>query len=85
MRDFARVLAKDSRSEEARERHLVADEASTLRWPDLDEQLRGALRRMASTAEGMGPLPVEGCTFTVAVELTEEGRAPIGVSALSVV
>ncbi|KAK4134560.1 DNA-binding protein [Trichocladium antarcticum] len=48
------------------------------RWPDLDEQLRGALRRMASTAEGMAALPA-GCTFTVAVELGEEGRAPIGV------
>ncbi|KAK3307296.1 DNA-binding protein [Chaetomium strumarium] len=78
MHDFARVLANGSRSEEAHERHLVADEASTLRWPDLDEQLRGALRRMASTAEGMGPLPVQGCTFTVAVELQDEGRAPIG-------
>ncbi|KAL2262315.1 hypothetical protein VTK26DRAFT_1775 [Humicola hyalothermophila] len=94
-RDFARVLAKESRLEDSREA-LVCDPASssqnnmndkddddgddgdnTLRWPDLDEQLRGALRRMATTAEAMAPLP-EGCTFTVAVELAEEGRAPIG-------
>ncbi|KAH6634819.1 DNA-binding protein [Chaetomium sp. MPI-SDFR-AT-0129] len=103
MQDFARVLARDSRHEEARERHLAEDPLNpTLQWPDLDEQLRGALRRMASVAEGMGPvLPVvggaggaggdggngnggngkaavDGCTFTVAVELGEEGRAPIG-------
>ncbi|KAL2126662.1 hypothetical protein VTI74DRAFT_438 [Chaetomium olivicolor] len=95
MRDFARIITRDARSEDARERHLGppgaeedgdgAGSAATgkaLRWPDLDEQLRGALRRMATTAEGMGPLPVaEGaCTFTVAVEMKEgEGvRAPIG-------
>lgn len=79
-RDFARVLAKESRLEDSREQHL--SDTPSLRWPDLDEQLRGALRRMATTAEGMGPLP-EGCTFTVAVELGEEGRAPIGVSGRS--
>ncbi|KAK4144531.1 DNA polymerase zeta processivity subunit [Dichotomopilus funicola] len=79
MQDFARVLARDSRHEEARERHLAEDPLNpTLQWPDLDEQLRGALRRMASVAEGMGPAAVDGCTFTVAVELGEEGRAPIG-------
>ncbi|AEO60842.1 hypothetical protein MYCTH_2068800 [Thermothelomyces thermophilus ATCC 42464] len=79
MRDFARVLARDARSEDARERHLAPDLANpSFGWPDLDEQLRGALRRMASVAEGMAPLPLEGCTFTVAVELAEEGRAPIG-------
>ncbi|KAL2138458.1 hypothetical protein VTI28DRAFT_6763 [Corynascus sepedonium] len=79
MRDFAKVLARDARSEDARERHLAPDPRNpTFNWPDLDEQLRGALRRMASVAEGMPPLPVEGCTFTVAVELAEAGRAPIG-------
>lgn len=53
-------------------------EWTKIHWPDLDEQLRGALRRMASTAEKMPPLP-EGCTFTVAIEMDQEGRAPIGV------
>ncbi|KAG7287317.1 hypothetical protein NEMBOFW57_006826 [Staphylotrichum longicolle] len=79
MRDFARVLTRDARSEAARERHLAPDPRNpSFRWPDLDEQLRGALRRMASAAEGMAPLPVEGCGFTVAVEMDDEGRAPIG-------
>ncbi|KAK4126433.1 DNA-binding protein [Parathielavia appendiculata] len=84
MSNFARVLARDARSEQARERHLGLDPLNpSFAWGDLDEQLRGALRRMASVAEGMGPLPVMGregetCTFTVAVELDEEGRAPIG-------
>jgi len=50
-----------------------------INWYDVDEQLRGALTRMAQTAEKMDPLP-EGCTFTIAVELREEGHAPIGVS-----
>lgn len=105
MRDFARVLARDARSEDARERHLGAADTHNpglLAWPDLDEQLRGALRRMAGVAEGMAPLEGyfpfsnggngggaarsgsgsgSGCTFTVAVELGEEGRAPIGVCA----
>jgi mitotic spindle assembly checkpoint protein MAD2B len=81
---FSRILARDSRSEEARERHLAPDPLNpSFSWPDLDEQLRGALRRMASTAEGMGALPVAGCGFTVAVELGEVGRAPLGVSLFS--
>lgn len=79
MHDFSRVLAREARSEEARERQLAGDEAAGLVWADVDEQLRGALRRMAAAAEGMAELPA-GCGFTVAVELKEEGRAPIGVS-----
>lgn len=46
-------------------------------WADVDEQLRGAVRRLAYTGESMEALP-EGCTFTVAVELREEAAAPIG-------
>jgi mitotic spindle assembly checkpoint protein MAD2B len=83
MSNFSRILTRDARSEQARERHLGPDPLNpSFTWVDLDEQLRGALRRMASVAEGMRPLPA-GCTFTVAVELDEEGRAPIGVSVLS--
>jgi mitotic spindle assembly checkpoint protein MAD2B len=48
-------------------------------WTDVDEAFRGAVRRMALAAERLGPLP-EGCSFTVAVELRDEGEAPIGVS-----
>ncbi|KAK4098296.1 DNA-binding protein [Parathielavia hyrcaniae] len=78
MSNFARILARDARSEQARERHLGPDPLNPFfAWADLDEQLRGALRRMASVAEGMGP-PLPMCTFTVAVELDEGGRAPVG-------
>ncbi|KAL1868217.1 hypothetical protein VTK73DRAFT_3810 [Phialemonium thermophilum] len=51
--------------------------AGGVNWTDVDQQLRGAVRRIASAAEKMAPLP-EGCTFTVAIELREEGKAPIG-------
>ncbi|KAK3319040.1 DNA-binding protein [Apodospora peruviana] len=83
MRDFERVvLGKESRLEEARDRHLFdpklpAGDQKNVSWPDVDEQFRGVLRRMAHAAEKMQPLP-EGCTFTVAVELRDEGVAPIG-------
>lgn len=50
-----------------------------INWTDVDEAFRGAVRRMALAAERLGPLP-KGCTFTVAVELRDEGEAPIGVS-----
>jgi mitotic spindle assembly checkpoint protein MAD2B len=49
-----------------------------LNWVDVNETLRGVIRRMVGVAEGMDALP-EGCAFTVAIELKEEGRAPIGV------
>jgi mitotic spindle assembly checkpoint protein MAD2B len=81
MRDFSRVLAREARSEETRAQLSTENNSDGLAWPDLDEQFRGALRRMAHVAEGMSPLP-EGCTFTVAVELDEEGKAPIGVGVL---
>ena len=53
--------------------------ARDVNWTDVDQQLRGAVRRLSYAAEKMEALP-EGCTFTVAVELKEEGQAPIGVS-----
>lgn len=53
------------------------DQADTVNWTDVDEQLRGTVRRLAYAGETMEALPV-GCTFTVAVELREEARAPIG-------
>ncbi|KAK7748614.1 hypothetical protein SLS53_000635 [Cytospora paraplurivora] len=51
--------------------------ASAINWTDVDEQLRGAVRRIAYAGENMETLP-EGCTFTVAVELRDEAQAPIG-------
>jgi mitotic spindle assembly checkpoint protein MAD2B len=56
--------------------------APRVNWTDVDEAFRGAVRRMALAGEKMAELP-EGCSFTVAVELRDEGEAPIGVSALS--
>lgn len=53
------------------------DQAVAVNWVDVDEQLRGAVRRIAYAGEKMEVLP-EGCTFTVAVELREEAAAPIG-------
>lgn len=46
-------------------------------FTDVAEQLRGAVRRLAYAGERMDALP-QGCTFTVAVELREDARAPIG-------
>ncbi|KAK0620234.1 DNA-binding protein [Immersiella caudata] len=74
MSDYGRMLGKEAKIEESREKH-VAD--TSVNWTDVNEQLRGVLRRMAITAEKMDALP-EGCTFTVAVELREAGLAPIG-------
>lgn len=74
-RDYGRMLEKEAQIEEAREQHESA--AEEVNWTDVNEAFRGVLRRMASTAERMEGLP-EGSTFTVAVELKEEGLAPIG-------
>ncbi|OAR02211.1 hypothetical protein LLEC1_07472 [Akanthomyces lecanii] len=46
-------------------------------WTDVNEALRGALRRIAYAGEKAPPLP-ENCTFTLAVELRDESDAPIG-------
>lgn len=53
------------------------DPSVAINWTDVDEQLRGAVRRLAYAGEKMDALP-EACTFTVAVELRDEARAPIG-------
>lgn len=47
-------------------------------WTDVNEGLRGALRRIAYAGEKSPPLP-ENCTFTLAVELRDESETPIGV------
>ncbi|KAI1876844.1 uncharacterized protein JN550_000916 [Neoarthrinium moseri] len=48
-----------------------------INWTNVDEAFRGAVRRMAFAGEKMGPLP-GGCSFTIAVELREDGEPPIG-------
>lgn len=47
-------------------------------WSNVHEELRASIRKLAYAGEKMAPLP-DGCTFTIAVELREEGEAPIGV------
>ncbi|KAK4448030.1 DNA polymerase zeta processivity subunit [Podospora aff. communis PSN243] len=74
MANYGKMLGKEAKIEECREKQ-AAD--PSVNWADVNEQLRGALKRMAIAAEKMDALP-EGCTFTVAVELKEEGLAPIG-------
>ena len=56
----------------------VGEEEGGVNWVDVEEGLRGALRRISYAAEKLGPLP-RGCTFTLAVELRDEAPAPIGV------
>ncbi|KAF5006147.1 hypothetical protein FDECE_7463 [Fusarium decemcellulare] len=53
------------------------DEDESVNWSDVNEALRGALRRVAHAAEMMSPLP-QGSTFTLAVELRDEAAVPIG-------
>ncbi|KAJ9138131.1 DNA polymerase zeta processivity subunit [Pleurostoma richardsiae] len=50
---------------------------TTVNWEDVDEQLRGAVGRIAHAGESLDDLP-DRCTFTVAVELREDGKPPIG-------
>ncbi|KAH8173466.1 HORMA domain-containing protein [Sarocladium implicatum] len=49
----------------------------SVNWTDVQEALRGALRRIAYAAESRPELP-PGCTFTLAVELRDGAPAPIG-------
>ena len=58
---------------------VVVQEEEGVNWTDVNEALRGALRRIAYAAEGMAALP-EGSSFTLAVELRDEAPTPIGVS-----
>lgn len=44
---------------------------------DIEEQLRGTIRKLGHTAEKMPKLPDE-CTYTIVVELRNEAEPPIG-------
>lgn len=55
------------------------DPQTVVNWTDVNEALRGALRRVAYAGESIPRLP-EGCTFTLALELRDQAEAPIGVS-----
>ncbi|KAH8900213.1 DNA-binding protein [Thozetella sp. PMI_491] len=93
MGDFGSALQAQSEDNDGGEGDLEEDPAAAddgddgdndsdvddaeVNWVDVDEQFRGAISRMAHTAEKMGHLPPR-CTFTVAVELKQEGKTPIG-------
>lgn len=51
--------------------------SAVINWTDVDEQLRAAVQRLAYAGEKMSTLP-RGCTFTVAVELRDKAKKPIG-------
>lgn len=59
--------------------NIEANIEGKVNWTDVDEQLRATIRKLAYAAEKLRKLP-DGCTFTIAVELRDEGEAPIGVS-----
>lgn len=61
------------------ERPKTAGEEVKIHIVDIEEQLRGTIRRLAYTAEKMPKLP-EGCTYTIVVELRDDATPPIGVS-----
>ncbi|KAI0380148.1 DNA-binding protein [Hypomontagnella monticulosa] len=71
--------ADEEEEEEIAEATGIAEGSaeSKINWANVDEQLRASVRKLAYVAEKMAPLP-EGCTFTIAVELRDEGEAPIG-------
>lgn len=62
-------------SDEAQDEHTEAK--LRIEMTDIEEQLRGTIRKLAHTAEKMPKLPAE-CTYTLAVELKEEAEPPIG-------
>lgn len=72
-------LADGAEMEEEEEEEEEEDES--VNWTDVNEALRGALRRVAHAAEMMPALPA-GSTFTLAVELRDEAEAPTSVSIL---
>lgn len=77
--DDENVSGDDNNNAEAAIEGVPAgtDPLSAINWADVDEHLRGAVRRLAYASEKMKPLP-KSCTFTVAVELRDEAQAPIG-------
>ncbi|KAH6673988.1 HORMA domain-containing protein [Plectosphaerella plurivora] len=53
------------------------ERGGAVNWVDVDEAMRGALRRVAYAAEKKGAAE-EGCTFTIAVELKDGAQPPLG-------
>ncbi|KAI6709618.1 MUS26 [Diplocarpon mali] len=55
----------------------VEGEQAGVKRADVEEQLRGTIRRLDYACSKLAPLP-GGCTFSVAVELRDEAEVPIG-------
>ncbi|KAK4618174.1 DNA polymerase zeta processivity subunit [Fulvia fulva] len=51
--------------------------ASILPTVDMEEQFRATMSRLSNCATDLGKLP-KGCTFTIAIELRGDGKAPVG-------
>ena len=52
------------------------EKVAVLPTVDMEEQFRATLSKLANCGTALRPLP-EGCTFTVAIELKENGQPPI--------
>ena len=76
--DSGRAPDDDDEDAESDRRVTGDGGGSKVNWSNVHEELRAAIRNLAYAGEKMAPLP-DGCTFTVAVELREEGEPPIGV------
>lgn len=80
--DFHTEIERESNGDEAVSISKKKSENKTeVLMVDIEEQLRGAVGRLAMVGGKLGLLPV-GCTFSVVVELKDNGGevAPLGVS-----
>ncbi|TLD26728.1 hypothetical protein PspLS_04938 [Pyricularia sp. CBS 133598] len=69
--DQEQRLASDRESELA-----AVPPEDEINWVDVNEHLRGAVKRLANAGEQLARLP-EGCTFTIAVDLRHNARPPL--------
>ncbi|KAF1817313.1 DNA-binding protein [Eremomyces bilateralis CBS 781.70] len=53
------------------------DGAERRMMADLEEEFRAVMGRLMGCGQRLAPIP-EGCTFTVAMELKTDGKAPVG-------
>ncbi len=59
------------------EQEEVEREEKKAEMIDIEEQLRGTIRKLAHVAEKLPPLPT-ACTWSLAVELRDDATAPLG-------
>ena len=69
--------AKEVDADKAHIHAADEEEKSKIRMVDIEEQLRGTIRKLGHTAEKMPKLPAD-CTYTLVVELRDEAEPPIG-------